>query len=157
MKGKRKRLIAAVALIAALAAGGVAFTDSLAFDPGAKQNIGYGSVTVTGGETVSNVQYGFNSDGSQVTGVTLTFLAAPTNKYVKVAFDQTAGNIQSGSGTILSNLNNATCIDGTSGVAAITSTGVVCTFATPVDANAAKSLEVLVTDHPVDATDYETP
>ena len=65
MKGKTKKIVLAVAVIGAIAAGGVAFTaantvpDSVA---------GYKTTTVSGA-TVTDVQYGLNGVGDTINSV----------------------------------------------------------------------------------------
>ncbi len=69
MKGKTKKIVLAVAVIGAIAAGGVAFTaantvpDSVA---------GYETTTVSGA-TVTDVHYALNSVGDTINSVILTF------------------------------------------------------------------------------------
>jgi len=69
MQRKTKRIIAAVFLIGALAAGGAAFTaantipDSVA---------GYGTSNITGA-TAKTLSYTLNGDGTVITGATLLF------------------------------------------------------------------------------------
>ena len=77
MKRNRKRVIAAVAVIAALAAGGAAYTQSIDTSTTTGSVAGYGSLHVTGTNALSSVAYVFNNDGSQITGVNLTFGTAP--------------------------------------------------------------------------------
>ena len=87
MKGKTKKIVLAVAVIGAIAAGGVAFTaantvpDSVA---------GYATTTVSGA-TVTDVQYGLNSVGDTINTVTLTFSSPDiTNLHVKIGFNGNA-------------------------------------------------------------------
>jgi hypothetical protein len=72
MQRKTRRIIAAVAVIALLAAGGAAFTASIggALD-GQNANIGFGSETVTGA-TANAVNYALSSDGQFVDEVKVT-------------------------------------------------------------------------------------
>jgi len=148
MKGKKKRLVAAVAVIGALAAGGAAYTNSIDTSSATGANAGYGSVTVNGGPALSSVSYGFNSDGSQITTVNLTFAAAlNAGQYVSVAFDSTSDTVNGG-GTQLTSLSDSSC---TPGPALSTTTNVTCTIDTgsgngaPTDQ--AKDLDVLVKDN----------
>jgi hypothetical protein len=68
MKRKTKKIILAVAVIGAVAAGGAAFTaantvpDTIA---------GYGTSTISGA-TVDSIQYTTNGDGTQITDAALT-------------------------------------------------------------------------------------
>ena len=86
MKGKTKKIVLAVAVIGAIAAGGVAFTaantvpDSVA---------GYKTTTVSGA-TVTDVQYGLNSTGDTINNVVLTFTTDITNLHVKIGFNGNA-------------------------------------------------------------------
>jgi hypothetical protein len=92
MKGKTKKIVLAVAVIGAIAAGGVAFTaantvpDSVA---------GYATTTVSGA-TVTDVQYGLNGTGDVINSVVLTFHAPDatnpdiTNLHVKIGFNGNA-------------------------------------------------------------------
>ncbi|HSS57826.1 MAG TPA: hypothetical protein VLK59_07440, partial [Solirubrobacteraceae bacterium] len=81
MKGKTKKIVLAVAVIGAIAAGGVAFTaantvpDSVA---------GYKTTTVSGA-TVTKVAYTLNSTGDTINDVILTFSTPDvTNLDVKI-------------------------------------------------------------------------
>jgi hypothetical protein len=147
MKGKRKRIIAAVAVIAALAAGGVAFTNTIDTSATYGANAGYGTVSVHGGPALSSVVYGFNSDGSQIMSVNLTFAAAlNAGQYVSVAFDSTSGTV-GGGGTILTPLSASSCLPAP---AIATTTTVTCTInnagaGAPTDQ--ALNLDVLVKDN----------
>jgi hypothetical protein len=148
MKRNKKRVIAAVGVIAALAAGGAAFTDSISITP--KSNAGYGSITVNGyNENVSSVVYGFNADGSQIASVDLTFVSAlkAPGQYVSVAFNSTPGP----GGTNLTPLSASTCTDAvntTNTGGLITSDQVHCVIAGGATTSLAQNLNVLVTDHP---------
>jgi hypothetical protein len=143
MTRNKKRTIAAVGVIAALAAGGAAFTNSL--DISAQNyNAGFNSVTVQGGENVSSVVYGFNPDGSQITSVKLTFNGDLSSQYVAVSFNGTSGN--------LTQLKDSKCVlDGTSN-AQITGTKPVVDCAIDTGTGGAPThdatnLNVLVTDN----------
>ncbi len=74
MKRKNRKIIGAVALIAALAAGGVAFTAGQTLP--ATDTAGYGSVSVTDGYTVSDISNTLNAMGTEITTVQLTFSSA---------------------------------------------------------------------------------
>jgi hypothetical protein len=71
MQRKTRRMIAAVAVIALLAAGGAAFTASIGGLDGSTTNIGFGSETVTGA-TATGVNYTLDSNGQYVDTVTVT-------------------------------------------------------------------------------------
>jgi hypothetical protein len=69
MQRKTRRIIIGVALIAAVAAGGAAFTASNSFPNGAPET-GFGQVTVSGA-TVDSVSFSQTSDKYWITGATL--------------------------------------------------------------------------------------
>ena len=72
MQRNTRRIIAAIAVIALLAAGGAAFTASIGgVLDGQNANIGFGSETVTGA-TASAVNYALSSDGQFVDEVAVT-------------------------------------------------------------------------------------
>jgi hypothetical protein len=71
MQRNTKRMIAAIAVIALLAAGGAAFTASLPGLDGQNANIGFGSETVHGA-TASAVNYALSTDGQFVDEVAVT-------------------------------------------------------------------------------------
>ena len=71
MQRKTRRIIAAVAVIALLAAGGAAFTASIGGLNGDNANIGFGSETVTGA-TATGVNYALSTDGQYVDQVAVT-------------------------------------------------------------------------------------
>ena len=62
MKGKTKKIILAVAVIGAIAAGGVAFTEANTVP---NSVAGYKTTTVSGA-TVSDVQYTLSADGTEI-------------------------------------------------------------------------------------------
>jgi hypothetical protein len=68
MRFKPTRIVAAIAVIGAVAAGGAAFTDTTG-QPGG-QALGYGATSVTGG-TVTGITYQLNAAGTDITTVTL--------------------------------------------------------------------------------------
>lgn len=69
MKRNKKRIIAAVAVISALAAGGAAFTAANVIPP---STVGYGTSQITGA-TATDVTYKMNAKGTVITGATLVF------------------------------------------------------------------------------------
>jgi len=71
MQRKTRRIIAAVAVIALLAAGGAAFTASIGGLDGNTTAIGFGSETVAGA-TATAVNYTLDSNGQYVDTVTVT-------------------------------------------------------------------------------------
>jgi len=127
MKRNKKRVFAALAVIAALAAGGAAYTNSIDTGSTTGADAGYGSIAVAGNNTLSSVSYGFTTDGSQIHTVNLTFgTAVPATQDVQVAF--TAGGARQD------------CGDGTG------STTFTCTLTTDVDTSSVTQLGVLITD-----------
>jgi hypothetical protein len=72
MQRKTRRIIAAVAVIALLAAGGAAFTASIGgVLDGTNANIGFGSQSVTGANA-TDVHYTLDSDGQYIDQVEVT-------------------------------------------------------------------------------------
>ena len=67
MKRKSRRIVAALVLIGALAAGGAAFTASNTLP---NTTAGYGTSTITGA-TASKIAYTLSSDGLTITGATI--------------------------------------------------------------------------------------
>jgi hypothetical protein len=88
MKRNRKRIIAAVAVICALAAGGAAFTASNGLP--STSVAGYGNVSVSGA-TVSDIHNVLSTDGQDITEVVLTFSADQTGNTVVAGFGPSAG------------------------------------------------------------------
>lgn len=101
MKRRTKRIIGAIVVIAAIAAGGAAFTagntvpDTVA---------GYGTSNITGA-TVTALHYTLNADGTQITDAALTFHGDQTHNVVKAGFGSdalttcTVGSYDSGTDT----------------------------------------------------------
>src|SRR5581483_4688782 len=71
MQRKTRRILAAVAVIALLAAGGAAFTNSIASFGSNNDQIGYASDTIHGA-TATNLQYELSPDNSQIDQVLVT-------------------------------------------------------------------------------------
>lgn len=91
MKRNKKRLIAAVAVIAALAAGGAAFTDSIVGSPVTSgTTAGYGTINITGA-TLTDVNYTLSANGTNVTEVNFTFQGNLVGDTLELAFDN--GNL----------------------------------------------------------------
>jgi len=80
MQRKTRRIIAAVAVIALLAAGGAAFTASITGLNGGNANIGFGSETVTGA-AATGVNYSLSADGQYVDNVAVTLTGDFTTGY----------------------------------------------------------------------------
>ena len=84
MKGKTKKIVLAVAVIGAIAAGGVAFTEANTVPDSVA---GYKTTTVSGA-TVTKVAYTLNSTGDKINDVILTFSSPDvTNLDVKIGFN----------------------------------------------------------------------
>jgi hypothetical protein len=98
MQRKTRRIIAAVAVIALLAAGGAAFTNSIASFGSNNDQIGYASDTIIGA-TANNLNYNLSPDNSKIDQVTVTLVgdyttSDPTNgsdSFVGM-FNNTPGN-----------------------------------------------------------------
>ena len=69
MRFKRTRIVAAIAVIGAVAAGGAAFTAGTGQPT--TQAVGYGATTVTGG-SITGITYQLSADGTTINTVTLT-------------------------------------------------------------------------------------
>jgi hypothetical protein len=88
MKRRTRRIILAVALIGALAAGGAAFTASNTFSTA--DVAGYGTQAVSGA-TIADQVNNLNAMGTEITSVDLTFTASQANMTVQGGFsDETA-------------------------------------------------------------------
>ncbi len=88
MQRKTKRIIAAVAVIGLLAAGGAAFTASNTFS--AADVAGYASQSVTGA-TITDQQNVLSTDGTEITAVNLIFAASQAGNTVKAGFGDEGG------------------------------------------------------------------
>ena len=82
MQRKTKRIIGAIAVIAAIAAGGAAFTASNSVPDTVA---GYGTSNITGA-TVTAMHYTLNDDGTEITDASLTFQGDQTGNVVKAGF-----------------------------------------------------------------------
>jgi hypothetical protein len=82
MPRKTKRIIGAFVVIAAIAAGGAAFTASNTVP---NTVAGYGTSNITGA-TVTAMHYTLNADGTQITDAALTFDGDQTGNVVKAGF-----------------------------------------------------------------------
>ncbi len=131
MQRRTKRLVGAIALIAALAAGGAAFTASNTLPT--TDTAGYGNISVTGAD-VSDIQNTLSTDGQDITEVTLTFASAiPSNAVVTAGFGSTAGTAPTSlpiTCTVAGNDLSATCGDGTTNLSTTAGAG---EFAVAVD------------------------
>ena len=85
MKGKTKKIVLAVAVIGAIAAGGVAFTAANTLP--ATTTAGYKSMTVDNA-VVTGINYTLNAEGDEISAVKLTFTSPDiTGKQVKIGFN----------------------------------------------------------------------
>lgn len=78
-----RRMVAVVAVVGALAAGGAAFTASNTVP---NTTAGYGTSSITGA-TATDIAYTLNADGTEITGATLTFTGDLSNDTVKAGFE----------------------------------------------------------------------
>ncbi len=134
MRFKTTRLIASVAVIGAVAAGGAAFTAGTGQPT--SQVVGYGSTTVTGGD-ITAISYQLSASGVDIDTVTLTTgqdlsdadAAGTGPATVDLAFDN--DGFASG--------GDATCV-------VSSSTTVVCTPTATTTTASVTSLQVAITD-----------
>ena len=119
------RILAAVAVAAAVAAGGSAFTNSNT--QAASQVVGYGSTTISGA-TVSSMDYNLNGPGDNVNSVTLVLAGDTTASAVSIGFNGGA-TTSCGTGTFDTDATTYTCNNGGGNfvrtTAGLTSTAVV--------------------------------
>lgn len=124
MKRNKKRIIAAVAVVCALAAGGAAFTASIDTTGDPSNVAAYAAITVNGA-TLNDATYTFSSNGSQITAVTLAFQGNLTGDEVEAGFEDSlpitdcgtvsSGEVSGGVTTVDCTLNSAeTTTDATS-------------------------------------------
>jgi hypothetical protein len=129
----KTKLVGAAAIVAALAAGGAAFTDSNTMPT--NQHVGYGTVSVTGG-TVDHIDYNINADDiSKLDGVTVWVNGDYTASTVTVQWTN--------DGSSPATYTPVTC---TTGTYDSTDTEFDCTA--PIDAVTATSLDVTITTTP---------
>lgn len=94
MKRNKKRLIAAVAVICALAAGGAAYTTAIgAFPSNGTATAAFGGTSITGA-TSAGVTYSLSADGQYVTAADVYFTASQNGLNVDAGFGTTATNGQ---------------------------------------------------------------
>jgi hypothetical protein len=79
-----RKMVLAVVVIGALAAGGAAFTANL--DLGTGTTAGYGTVGITGA-TATNVHYTLSNDGTTIASAVITFTGDVSLDTVAVGFD----------------------------------------------------------------------
>jgi hypothetical protein len=94
MQRKTRRIIAAVAVIALLAAGGAAFTNSIGSFGSSNDQIGYASDTIIGA-TANNLQYELSPDNSKIDQVLVTLVG-----------DYTSGSATNGSDSFVAMFDN---------------------------------------------------
>ena len=82
MQRKTKRIIGVFVIIAAIAAGGAAFTASNTVPDTVA---GYGTSNITGA-TVTALHYTLNADGTEINDASLTLQGDQTNNVVKAGF-----------------------------------------------------------------------
>jgi hypothetical protein len=105
----RGRVVLALVIVGALAAGGAAYTNSITGTGTTNNTAGYAGVTVNGA-VLADAVYGFDGTGANITGVTLTFTGALTGDDVKAGFNGqaaltdcgtvAAGNVSGGNTTM---------------------------------------------------------
>jgi hypothetical protein len=89
---KPTRIVAAIAVIGAVAAGGAAFTAGSALPTNVA---GYDTASVTGG-TVSDLNYTLSTDGQYIASASLTFTGDVSADTVGIGFDgYNSGALQS--------------------------------------------------------------
>ena len=124
MQRKTRRIVIAVALIGALAAGGAAFTTSNTLP---SENVaGYGHASVTGA-TVTDISNTLSTDGQNITKVVLTFQTAlASNVTVKVGWNNSAGTNPTSlptTCTLAADDLSATCGDGSTNLVSTVNAG----------------------------------
>jgi hypothetical protein len=86
MRGKTKRIVAALAVVGAVAAGGAALTASNTIPASVA---GYGTSTISGA-TATALTYTLSADGTTITTADLTFTGDQTGRTVKAGFGTSA-------------------------------------------------------------------
>jgi hypothetical protein len=98
MKRNKKRVIAAIAVIGLLAAGGAAFTTAIGAFPADNTNTAAFAQTEIQGATSAGVVYNLSTDGQYVQSADVYFTA-----------DQAANTVSAGFGTTTENAQVVTC------------------------------------------------
>lgn len=127
MQRRTRRIVLGVALIAALVAGGAAFTATATLP---NTTAGYGTSTITGA-TATDIKYNLSADGQQINSVDLTFSGDIHLDNVSAGFD---GN------------NLSSCTVGSYTAGSPGSTAVTCSGYTESTASSA-SFHVAVTNN----------
>lgn len=100
MQRKTRRLIVAVALIGALAAGGAAYTAGNSLPD---QTVGYYNQNIVG-TTASSVTYNTSADGTTIDSVDVVVTSDISTKVIKAGFNDTlSDNNQGGTPTCTTN------------------------------------------------------
>jgi len=86
LRRKMSRIVAGVAVVAAVAGGGAAFTASNTVPASVA---GYGSSTISGA-TATALNYTLSADGTTITDAALTFTGDQTGRTVKAGFGTAA-------------------------------------------------------------------
>lgn len=102
MQRKTRKIIGAVAVIGALAAGGAAFTAANAVPATVA---GYGTANVTGA-TVSTIHYTLDTNGTHITAAHLVLVGDQSANTVKAGFN--GGSTVDCSGPVFSTPNSTT-------------------------------------------------
>lgn len=131
MQRNTKRIIAAVAVIALLAAGGAAFTNSITGAGTSNNTAAYDGITVQGA-TLADAVYSFDTTGANINGVTFTFTGDLTGDEVKASFGASA----------LTDCGAVSAGDVSGG-----NTTISCTFSPIVSTSTADTLNVLVSNN----------
>lgn len=130
-----RKMVLALVVVGALVAGGAAYTNSITGNGTTTNTAGYDGISVSGA-VLNDASYQFNNDGSQITGVTLTFqgntLSTNGNDVVHAGFD----DMTNGALTA-----NSTC---TAPAANGANDQSVCTFTTSEPTGTPTKLDVLV-------------
>src|SRR4051794_3671688 len=120
MKGKTKKIVLAVAVIGAIAAGGVAFT---ATNSVPVTSAGFGTAAVSGA-AATNIHHNLSDDGLTILTTDLTLSGNQTANTVKAGFGPDGTHLDLAAAS-------STCVPGTYDAIGAT-TDLVCTYATPV-------------------------
>lgn len=109
MKRKPLSILAGLAVVGALAAGGAAFTASNTIP---NTTMGFGTSNITGA-TATSLTYTRTADGSAITAATLVFTGNISSNTVQAGFNTNAldtcaaGNFAAGSTTVVCTLTTA--------------------------------------------------
>ena len=132
MKGKTKKIVLAVAVIGAIAAGGVAFT---AANTVPATSAGFGQ-NVVSGATATNIHHHLSDDGLTILTTDLTLSGDQTGTTVKAGFGPDGTHLDLAAAS-------STCVPGTYDAVGDT-TDLVCTYATPVTTTTAVAFGVAI-------------